>query len=71
MRVWKQIVAFIRQKIDTPKPSEYHFEKLSLTEDVDISVYEDAIDFAFVNPDIKNIAIYCLQIGKFLPQRFK
>ena len=57
MRVWKQIVALIRQKIDTPKPSEYHFEKLSLTEDVDISVYEDAIDFAFANPDIKNIAI--------------
>lgn len=57
MRVWKQIAALIRQKIDTPQPSEYHFEKLSLTEDVDISVYEDAINFAFANPDIKNIAI--------------
>ena len=46
----------------TKKPNEsnsgkYHFEKLSLTEDVDISVYKDAIDFAFANPDVKNIAI--------------
>lgn len=40
-----------------PYTGDYKFEKLSLTEDVDISVYEDAIDFAFANPDVKNIAI--------------
>lgn len=57
MRALKQIAAFIRRKRDTPEISEYHFEKLSLTEDVDISVYEDAINFAFANPDVKNIAI--------------
>lgn len=57
MRALKQIEAFIRRKKDTPRISEYHFEKLSLTEDVDISVYEDAINFAFANPDVKNIAI--------------
>lgn len=45
------------KKIDEHNPGKYQFEKLSLTEDVDISVYKDAIDFAFVNPDIRNIAI--------------
>ena len=43
--------------IDKGNPGKYQFEKLSLTEDVDISVYKDAIDFAFDNPDVKNIAI--------------
>lgn len=45
------------KKIDEHTPNKYQFEKLSLTEDVDISVYKDAIDFAFENPDVKNIAI--------------
>lgn len=45
------------KKMDESKPSKYQFEKLSLTEDIDISVYQDAIDFAFSNPDVKNIAI--------------
>ena len=34
-----------------------HFEKLSPIDDADISIYEEAIDFAFSCPDIKNIAI--------------
>lgn len=37
--------------------TKYHFEKLSPIDDADISIYEDAIDFAFSSPDIKNIAI--------------
>lgn len=45
------------KKVGKCNPGKYHFEKLSLTEDVDISVYKDAIDFAFENPDVKNIAI--------------
>ena len=45
------------KKMGKCDPGKYHFEKLSLTEDVDISVYKDAIDFAFENPDVKNIAI--------------
>ena len=34
-----------------------HFEKLSPIDTADIDVYEDAIQFAFENKDIKNIAI--------------
>lgn len=34
-----------------------HFEKLSPIDDADISIYEEAINFAFSCPDIKNIAI--------------
>ncbi len=45
------------KKMDECNHGKYHFEKLALTEDVDISVYKDAIDFAFENPDVKNIAI--------------
>lgn len=35
----------------------FHFEKLSPIDDADISIYEDAIDFAFSSQDIKNVAI--------------
>ena len=34
-----------------------NFEKLTLNEDVSIEVYNEALDFAFSSPDIKNIAI--------------
>lgn len=34
-----------------------HFEKLTLNENTNISVYEDAIDYVFESPDIKNVAI--------------
>lgn len=34
-----------------------HFEKLTLNDSVDIDVYEEALDFAFSSPDIRNIAI--------------
>lgn len=34
-----------------------HFEKLTLNDNTNISVYEDAIDYVFESPDIKNIAI--------------
>ncbi len=42
--------------------SNYFFQKLTPVNDVDISVYEEAIDFALSNQDIKNVAIsgaYC------------
>lgn len=34
-----------------------HFEKLTLNDNVNIDVYEEAFNFAFSSPDIKNIAI--------------
>lgn len=37
--------------------SKYKFEKLTPTDDVDLAVYEEAIDYVFENPDIKNVAI--------------
>lgn len=36
---------------------KYRFEKLTPVSNIDISIYESAIDFAFEDPDIKNIAI--------------
>ena len=36
---------------------KYHFQKLTPIFDADISVYEEAINFALSNSDIKNIAI--------------
>ena len=47
----------VMKKTDDHTHSKYQFEKLSLIENVDISVYRDAIDFAFENSDVKNIAI--------------
>lgn len=36
---------------------KFHFEKLAPIDTADIDVYEEAIDFAFENGDIRNIAI--------------
>ena len=36
---------------------KYHFEKLTPVNDIDISVYEEAIDYIFDNEDITNVAI--------------
>lgn len=36
---------------------KYYFQKLTPVSNADISVYEEAIDFAFDNSDVKNVAI--------------
>lgn len=52
-----------RNKIEGNAPiansaeKKYHFEKLAPIDTADIDVYEEAIDFAFENDDIRNIAI--------------
>ena len=35
----------------------YHFERLTPIDNIDLDVYEEAIDYVFDNPDIKNVAI--------------
>ena len=37
--------------------NKYRFERLTLKDDVNLDVYEDAINFVFDNPDVKNVAI--------------
>ena len=37
--------------------SKYQFERLTPIDNVDLEVYEDAINYAFENPDVKNVAI--------------
>lgn len=37
--------------------NKFHFEKLTPIDNVDMNVYENAIDFIFKNKDIKNVAI--------------
>ena len=37
--------------------NKYHFEKLTPIDNVDMNVYENAIDFVFKNNDVKNVAI--------------
>lgn len=37
--------------------NKYKFEKLTPTDEVDLAVYEEAIDYVFQNHDIKNVAI--------------
>lgn len=37
--------------------SRYHFERLTPIDNMDLDVYEDAIDYVFDNPDVKNVAI--------------
>lgn len=37
--------------------NRYHFERLTPTDDVNLEVYEEAIDYVFNNPDVRNVAI--------------
>lgn len=37
--------------------SKFQFERLTPTDDVNLSVYEEAIDYVFDNPDVRNVAI--------------
>lgn len=37
--------------------SKYRFERLTPIDNIDLDVYEDAIDYVFDNPDVKNVAI--------------
>ena len=37
--------------------SKYHFERLTPIDNMDLDVYEEAIDYVFNNPDVKNVAI--------------
>lgn len=36
---------------------KYHFERLTPIDNIDLDVYEDAINYVFKNPDVKNVAI--------------
>ena len=48
----------IAQNGTTEKTTEVlHFEKLAPINNANIEIYEDAINFVFENPDLKNIAI--------------
>ena len=46
-----------REDVTNMAESKYKFERLTPTDDVDLAVYEGAIDYVFQNPDIKNVAI--------------
>ena len=37
--------------------NKYHFERLTPIDNMDLDVYEEAIDYMFNNPDVKNVAI--------------
>lgn len=39
------------------KENKYKFERLTPVDNIDLYVYEDAIDYVFDNPDVKNVAI--------------
>ena len=37
--------------------NKYHFERLTPIDNMDLDVYEEAIDYVFNNPDVKNVSI--------------
>jgi len=37
--------------------NKHKFQKLTPVDSVDLALYEDALDFIFDNPDIRNVAI--------------
>lgn len=42
--------------------NKYHFERLTPIDNMDLDVYEEAIDYVFNNPDVKNVAISLVHI---------
>ena len=36
---------------------KHHFERLTPIDNVDLGIYEEAIDYVFAHDDIKNVAI--------------
>ena len=47
----------LRKDVINLAEKKYHFERLTPIDDMDLNVYEEAIDYAFDNSDIKNVAI--------------
>ena len=43
--------------IEVGEGNKYKFQKLTPVNDVDLKLYEDAIDYIFDNPDVRNVAI--------------
>jgi len=46
-----------RKDMTNMAESKYRFERLIPIDNIDLDVYEDAIDYVFDNPDVKNVAI--------------
>ncbi len=51
------IIEKIHHEEEIEMENELSFQKLTPTDDVDLSVYEDAFQYIFENDDIKNVAI--------------
>lgn len=48
---------YYETEVDNMAESKYKFERLTPTDDIDLDVYEDAINYVFDNSDVKNVAI--------------
>lgn len=47
----------VREDVTRMAENKYHFERLTPTDSIDLSVYEEAIDYVFDNSDVRNVAI--------------
>lgn len=50
-------LCFYTEDVIRMAENKYKFERLTPTDNVDLEVYEEAIDYAFDNPDVRNVAI--------------
>lgn len=47
----------LRKDVTNMAERKYQFERLTPIDNMDLDVYEEAIDYVFDNSDIKNVAI--------------
>lgn len=45
-----------RKDVTNMAESKYRFQRLTPIDNIDLDVYEDAVDYVFDNPDVKNVA---------------
>lgn len=55
--IWVALMENNKKDVTDMAESKYHFERLTPIVDMDLEVYEDAINYVFDNQDIKNVAI--------------
>ena len=57
LMIWVALMENNKKDVTDMAESKYHFERLTPIVDMDLEVYEDAINYVFDNQDIKNVAI--------------
>lgn len=55
--IYQKVIEFIRKKKMEKETNKYNFQKLTPHDEVELKIYEDAMNYIFDNRDIVNVAV--------------